>query len=361
MQVAPIGVVTQHLYDCHMPYRMQGEVATVTIRDVAKRAEVGIGTVSRVLNNSPNVSSATRLKVLAAIEELDFEPNPVARRLSLGRTHLVGVIVPFFTTPSVIERLRGIESALADSDYDFIIYNVENVPRRHHHFQNVPRRERIDGLVIITIRPTDEEIARIMQNNVQTVLIDQMHPRLNYVAINDVYGGRLATEHLIALGHHKIAFVSDVMDEPFGFTAAGRRYEGFRAALAAAGISFNPAYLRQGPHEKRYGRELALALLTSDNPPTAIVATSDTHAIGVLQAAQELGIDVPGSLSVIGYDDIEITHYLDLTTIRQPLFQTGTEGIGILLDRIENPQAPLVQLELPVELIVRKTTAPPCR
>ncbi len=126
-------------------------MAHVTIRDVAKRAGVGVGTVSRVLNDNPSVSDATRRKVLAAIEELDYTPNPIARRLSLGKTLSIAVVVPFFTRPAFVERLRGVEYALADSEYDLILFNVESTARRDAYFRNVPRRERVDGLLIISL------------------------------------------------------------------------------------------------------------------------------------------------------------------------------------------------------------------
>jgi DNA-binding LacI/PurR family transcriptional regulator len=331
----------------------------VTMRDVAKRAGVSVGTVSRVLNESASVREVTRQKVLAAIEELDYTPNPIARRLSLGKTLTIAVIVPFFTRPSFVERLRGVEYALADSEYDLILFNVETTARRDTYFRDVPRRERVDGLLIISLSPYDEEVDRFLQAGVPTVLVDANHPRLNRAVVDDVAGGRLATEHLIALGHRKIGYVSDQLDNPFHFVSSRDRYEGYRQALAETGIPLRPEYHRQGEHGRREAREMARDLLALPDPPTAIFAASDTQAIGVLEAAQDADLRVPDDLSVIGYDDIEIAEYLHLTTIRQPLFASGVEGVELLLESIaQSPPSPR-QVLLPIDLIVRRTTAPP--
>jgi LacI family transcriptional regulator len=330
----------------------------VTIRDVAKRARVGVGTVSRVLNDSPSVSEPTRQKVLAAITELDYSPNPIARRLSLGKTLTVAVIVPFFTRPSFVGRLRGIEYALADSEYDLIVYNVETTAKRDAYFHSVPRRERVDGLLIISLSPRDADVDHFLQADVPTVLVDARHPRLSRAVIADVDGGRMATQHLIDLGHRKIGYVSDRLENPFNFVSSRDRYEGYLQALDEAGIPFRPKYHRQGEHGRKEARDMASALLSLPDPPTAIFAASDTQAIGVLEAARDASLKVPEDLSVIGYDDIEVAEYLHLTTIRQPLFVSGVEGVELLLETIAAPPPTPRRVLLQTELVVRDTTAP---
>lgn len=334
-------------------------MAATTIRDVAKQAGVGVGTVSRVLNDSPSVSEITRRKVLVAIEELNFAPNPFARRLSLGKTMTIGVIVPFFTRPAFVERLRGIEYALVNSEYDLVLYNVETVERRDAYFREMPRRERVDGLLIMALSPQDEDVERFIASGVTTVLVDAYHERLHSVTIDDVNGGYAATRHLIELGHGRIGYISDTMDNPFVFTASRRRYEGYRRALADAGISHRPEYHQQGAHGRRQAQQMAEQLLALPIPPTAIFAASDTQAIGVMQAAESMGLRVPQDLSIIGYDDIEIAEYLSLTTIRQPLFMTGIESVELLLSVIAQMPAKPTHLQLSTELIVRATTAAP--
>lgn len=334
-------------------------MSATTIRDVAKYAGVGVGTVSRVLNDSPDVSPPTRNKVLNAIEALDYTPNPIARRLSLGKTLTIAVIAPFFTRPSVVERLRGIEHVIADSEYDLIVFNVETSGRRDAYFQNVSRRERVDGLIIISLLPRDNDVERLKQGGTPVVLVDVSHPQFSQVIIDDVNGGKQATQHLLDLGHRKIGFLSDYEDSSFYFTANRDRYAGYCQALNDAGLPLRPEYTVHGRHSRSSAYRMAMQLLELEDRPTAIFATSDTLAIGVLEAAQQAGLAVPAELSVIGYDDIEIAEYLQLTTIRQSLFETGAEGIKLLLEEIESPPATPAQVLLPTELVRRETTAPP--
>ncbi len=327
-----------------------------TIRDIARQAGVGLGTVSRVLNNSPLVSAATRQRVLDVIAELDYSPNPIARRLSWGRTLTIAAIVPFFTRHSPIERLRGIESTLAESEYDLTIFNVETTARRDACFQDVPRRERVDGVLIISLAPFDQDVARFDSAGVPVVLVDAKHPALSRAITDDVSGGRLATQHLLDLGHRRIGYVSDPLDSPFNFTSSRDRYQGYRQALKDAGISFRPEYHRQGEHGRYEARRLAAELLALPDPPTAIFVSSDTQALGVLEAARDLSLDVPHDLSVVGYDDVEAAEYLGLTTVRQQLFESGARGVELLLEALASPPLePLCDI-LPVELIVRNTT-----
>jgi DNA-binding LacI/PurR family transcriptional regulator len=317
-----------------------------------------VGTVSRVLNNSPSVSDATRQKVLAAIDELSYIPNPFARRLSLGKTLSIAVVVPFFTRPAFVERLRGVAYAMSYTEYDFILYNADTVAKRDAYFRELPQHDRVDGVLIISLSPTDGDVDRFLQADLATVLVDAYHPALNRVVIDDVAGGRMATQHLIDLGHAKIAYISDHLESPFSFVSSRHRCQGYLRALAEAGIPFYPDYHRQGEHGRQEARHMARELLRLPDPPTAIFAASDTQAVGVLEAVQEAGLKVPGDISVIGYDDIEITEYLHLTTIRQPLFALGVEGVELLFEAIANPPSAPREVLLPVELVVRKTTGP---
>lgn len=334
-------------------------MAAVTIRDVAKHAGVGVGTVSRVLNESESVSEQTRRKVLDAIDALNYSPNPIARRLSLGRTMTIGVILPFFTNPSYVERLRGIESVLADSEYDLILFNAETAERRDAYFQGVPRRERVDGLLIITHVPSDDDVSRLLRSGVPTILVDAYHALLSHVVIDDVAGGYRATRHLIELGHRKIGFISDYLETALNFKPIRDRFLGYYQALEEVDIPFRPEYHCQGVHGRIPAREMATQLLSLPDPPTAIFTYSDTQAIGVLEAAQQLRIQVPRDLSVIGFDDIDAAEYWNLTTIRQPLFESGVTGCELLMEAIAAPQlSPAREVLLPTELVVRQTTGP---
>ena len=328
-----------------------------TIRDVAQQAGVGIGTVSRVLNGNAAVSETTRERVLEAITALNYVPNQMARRLSLGKTMTVGVIVPFFTRPSPVERLRGVEAVIADTPYDLNLFNVETLDRRRRCFQEAARKERVDGLLIVSVTPTAEEARQLRQTNIPTVLIDAHTPLFSNVAIDDEAGGYAATQHLLALGHRHLGFISDRFDNDLGNGSSEARFNGFCRALHEAGLAVNPAHVRHGIHGRRPACEMALQILRHPTPPTAIFAASDTQAIGVLEAAEQCQLHVPTQLSVIGYDDIEMAEYLNLTTVRQPLFESGTMGMELLLQElIEETRTP-TNLLLPTQVIARGTTA----
>jgi DNA-binding LacI/PurR family transcriptional regulator len=334
----------------------------VTITDVAAHAGVGAGTVSRVLNDSPRVSAATRARVLAAIEALEYRPSPLARALSRGRAHTMGVVVPFFTHASAVERLRGVVDELRGSRYDVVLFNVESPLHRDEHFANLLRRDRADGLLIVSLPPPPAALARLAAEGVPIVLVDARGEGVPTVVTDDVAGGREATSHLVALGHERIAFIGDSPNNPFGFTSSACREQGYRRTLADAGIPFDRRFVRHGAHERAVGRRLAEQLLALADRPTAIFAASDVLATGVLEAARAAGVDVPGELSVVGFDDIELSGYSGLTTVRQPLLESGRLGASLLLAALhDNRPAAAVEHLLPLELIVRSTTARPPR
>lgn len=331
----------------------------VTIADVARLAGVGRGTVSRVLNDRPNVDPTTRARVLAAIQRLDFVPSPTARRLSLRQTQTVAVILPFLTRPSAVERLRGIEFALTAAGYDLIVFNVESADRRAAVFRDLPRPERVDGLIIVSLSPHASELERIQRSGLPTVLVDAHHRSMPRVVADDVLGGRLAAQHLIGLGHRRIGFVGDIPRTPLAFTSSRLRLTGVRQAMAGAGLRLPASLTGSGDHSRRRASELVARMLTTALPPTAVVCASDTQAAGALEAAGQLGLHVPADLSVTGYDDLELADHLGLTTIHQPLFESGVRAVQRLLHALEGgPPEPLRDV-LDISLIVRRSTAPP--
>lgn len=339
--------------------RGRGIVSPATIRDVAKSAGVSIATVSRVLNNSPAVRSATREKVQAVMEDLDYVPNLTARRLSLGRTLTVGIALPFLTLPSFIERLRGVQFTLADSEYDLALFSAEVPQKIEGCLSNLLGQARVDGAIIVSFQLNENQIERLRQSKIPVVLIDAQHSKMNIVYVDDVAGGRTATQHLIDLGHRRIGFLSDYLENPFEFISMKHRYKGYRQALEDSDIEFNTNYQQEGALGGREAYQKAVKLLTLPERPTAIFAATDTHAIGVLKAAHDLAIKVPEELSVIGYDDIRDAEYLNLTTIRQHLFETGVEGANMLLNALKEPNGSPKDLRLPTQLVVRGTTTRP--
>lgn len=332
----------------------------VTIHDVAEAAGVSAGTVSRAMNNSPLVRPETKARVLHVAQELRYVPNIFAQRLSTGKALSISIVVPFFTRPSVTERLNGAISLLSNTQYDLIIHNIETPQERHSCFTSVINRQQADGILFFSLSPSDEEAEIVAQSSACIVFIDASHTglsRFHQVFVDDVAGGRQAVEYLISLGHQRIAFLTDTLDTPFRFTASRDRYIGYRGALEDAGIPFRPEYVVEGEFGRWPARQLAIQLLSLPEPPTAIFATSDTQAIGVLEAARELEISVPDHLSVIGYDDIEIADILGISTIHQPLYHSGRRGVQLLLSTLEDPDTPACCEVLPTELVVRATTA----
>jgi len=334
-------------------------LSPATIRDVAKAADVSIATVSRVLNDSPAVRPTTRDKVVAVMEELDYLPNVTARRLSLGRTLTIGIALPFLTLPSFVERLRGVQYVLSDSEYDLALFSAETPNRIESCLANLFGRARVDGAIVVSFQLDENQIGPFLQSEIPVIMVDAWQPELNRVIVDDVEGGRLATNHLLELGHRRIAFLSDYLKNPFNFVSMTYRFNGYRQALSEAGIEFNPEYQKEGALGGREAYQKAVSLLKLVERPTAIFAASDTHAIGVLKAAHDLGIKVPEDLSVIGYDDIRDAEYLHLTTIRQHLFEMGVEGANMLLNKIREPNGTPRELQLPTQLIIRGTTAAP--
>jgi DNA-binding LacI/PurR family transcriptional regulator len=336
--------------------RAKDRASAPTIRDVAHRANVGIGTVSRVLNDSPQVSDDARERVSRAIDELGYRPSSTARQLSLGRTQTIGVVAPFFTSGSVLERLRGVVERLRlGGDYDLLLFDVETLAQRADAFNSFARRDRVDGLLIMSLRPSDQEVEGLQRDGLPVVLVDVSHPALPRVVIDDVLGGEVATEHLLAKGHRRIGFVGDA-PTPFGFTSSEERRRGMARALRRAGIKPAGALQKRGPHGRDEARELADELLCGREPPTAIFAASDVQAMGVLEAASARGLRIPADLAVIGFDDIEVAQTLGLTTVRQPLRETGSRGADLLLSAIEGVESQPVEELASLQVIERSTT-----
>jgi DNA-binding LacI/PurR family transcriptional regulator len=337
-----------------------------TIADVAAAAGVGVGTVSRVLNKAPNVREATRATVLAAMERLGYRPSHLAVALSRGTARTVALVVPHLTSPSVVLRVAGALAVLGEQGYDTVICNSDTPRQRDHHLAALTSRHRADGAIVVSLRLAAEQVEAFRRARLPLVAIDVPVPGVPHTVIDDVAGGRLATEYLLSLGHRRIGFVGDTMHGAeatgrlrLGFASSQRRLAGYRRVLAAAGLTDDPDLVRRGPHGPANAEALAAELLALPAPPTAIFAASDTQAIGVLAAADRCGASVPGDLSVLGFDDIESAALLGLSTVRQPLWDSGAEGARRLGGLLRGERVlPLVQ-RLPLSVVARTTTGGP--
>jgi len=327
------------------------------IADVAALAGVGVATVSRVLNGHVGVRPSTRERVVEAIEALNYRPSSLARSLSLQRTMVVAALLPWFTNPSAVQRVRGIVEGLSGSAYDLMVFDIESEDRQRRAFELFDRGDRADGLLVVSTLPPEAEVDRLSVAGVPCVLIDAVHPCFPSIAVDDVAGGEMATRHLIELGHRRIALIGDPPPE-FRFEWSRDRTRGYERALTWAGIEPRSDYVREGTRLPHVARAIASELLSLPERPTAIFAASDTQALGAVEAARSLGIRIPAELSVVGFDDIEVAAYVGLTTVRQPLLESGRRGAKLLLDTLAGrPVGPLREL-LPLELVVRTTTGP---
>lgn len=330
-----------------------------TIADVAERAGVGIGTVSRVLNDSHQVRPDTRTRVLAAIDELGYRPSGAKRGVRNAAHGFIGVVVPYFDEPSVSVRLRGLMNRLQPNGFEMVLYNVDTPDAARRVLQDLPRSEIISGLVVLTLPLYPEEGDRLAEAPFPTVLVDTTHPELPSVTIDDVSGGRLATDHLIDLGHERIAFIGEPPRNAWRFVASRLREQGYREAMRSAGMDVPPGYVKHGVHLRSAGRQMANELLALPEPPTAIVTASDIQSTGVLQAMHEAGRRIPDDVSVVGYDDIDLASYIGLTTVRQPLELSGRRGADIVLAGLaQGRRVQPFEEQLRLELVVRDTSGP---
>jgi LacI family transcriptional regulator len=331
-----------------------------TIADVAAEAGVGLGTVSRVLNGSRKVRDDTRARVQAAIQQLGYRPNPLARGLSRGRCQTIGVVIPSFTHASAVERLRGVVAGLDGSRYDLVLFNVEQPLHRDEHLAALTGPGRADGVLVVSLPVPRQDLDRLRSTGTAVVLVDSRRPGVPSVVTDDVEGGRMATHLLLSLGHRSIGFIGDDPRNPLGFRSSRSREQGYESVLVAAGLPAGGEHRRYAPHDRGAARAVALDLLEPERGrPTAVFASSDVQAIGVMAAATDLGLRVPDDLSVIGFDDIELSEHLHLSTIRQPLFESGRQGVELLLAALADPDLPPRRRELPLELVQRATTGPP--
>jgi DNA-binding LacI/PurR family transcriptional regulator len=260
-----------------------------TIADVAAASGVGVGTVSRVINGAANVRETTRRAVLKVIDELGYRPSHLAASLSRGTARTVAIVVPHLTRPSAVMRLAGALAVLDEQGYDMIVCNVDTVEQRDHHLAALTRRHRADGVIVVSLRLSAAQLASFSRAGVPLVTVDAIAAGVPQTVTDDVAGGRLASEHLLSLGHRRIGFVGDTMRgaaavSGLGFIASQHRLGGYRQALAAAGVGYDPALVRRGPHGPANAEALTAELLALPDRPSAIFAASDTQAMGVLAA-----------------------------------------------------------------------------
>ena len=332
---------------------------TATIEDVARRAKVSVATVSRALRGLPNVAPSTRQRVLEAARDLHYVADPYASRLAAGRSRAIGLVVPMLGQWYYAKLFSGVEGVLAGAGYEVLPFPLSGPGGVDGFVEALPFRKRVDGLIVVDASFDDVQLERVRAARVRIVTLGLRSPTAPSLMIDNVASARLAVGHLTGLGHRRIAIIGPVEDDPFRFSAPVDRHRGYVEALEAAGVDFDPALAVPGNFSLEGGAEAMHRLLGLREPPTAVFACSDEMAIGAMQVARDAGLRIPEDLSVVGFDDHDVSEYVGLTTVRQDVIGQGERCAEVLLALLEGELDDGRDELHPTRLIVRRTTGPP--
>ncbi len=332
---------------------------SVTIYDVAREAGVGIGTVSRAINDSDSIADDTKEKVLAVARELGFRPQASARGLARKRTNTIGVIVPFFTGYFFRELLRGIQEESSKHQYDLILYSVDQTNKKEIFLKKIFQERKIDGLLFVSMEMTDGEAENFHICHFPVVLIDNYHPGLDSITVENKDGAYVATEHLIRLGHSRIAMINGHLKS----APARARLDGYKRALHDHGIDFRHEYMyisdfvhgEDGFNQVAGFEAMKRMLSLNGHRPTAVFISSDIQAVGAMKAIREHNLNIPEDMAMVGFDDIEMAQFIGLTTMRQPMFQMGKLAVERLVERISGGPSNRFHKTFHTELIIRES------
>jgi LacI family transcriptional regulator len=329
----------------------------ITIYQVAQRAGVAISTVSRVLNNSPNVSEKTKDKVNEAITALNFRPQVSARKLASREPQMLAIAVPSFTTPYYNEVLKGVKDEISDLDLDIVIYNTGSKNPKEG-IENFFYRGTADAVIAISIDITDTVHYQLQSSEIPIVLVGSSHPDYNYFELNNRKGGFLAGEHLIKQGYERLGMIKPSLNTG----SSVEREEGFIEAMRQFKIPVNKKFFITGESTKHAGYteeagfEAIFQYERMGEFPDAIFCSNDTQAIGAYHALNKLGMKIPEDIAIMGYDNIKFTKYLDLTTIDQKMYTVGVKAIRRLADLIRHRIDDKIQEIIDPILVPREST-----
>ena len=330
----------------------------LTLEEIAKLAGVSRSTVSRVVNDHPNVRTQVRERVWDVIHETGYQPHAAARSLVTRRTRIIGIIIPesvitLFADPFFPHLLSGITRTCNAERYHLMLSLFDDPARSEETYRRVVLSGYLDGVVVASTRVQDPLIGRLLDDDVPFVLIGRYpDERVHYVDIDNVAVARMAVDHLIRLGHRRVATITG----PLSMTSGQDRLEGYRQAMAAHRLPVDEDLIAEGDFTEIGGTMAARKLIA--NSTTAIFAASDIMAVGALKALREAGLRVPADVALIGVDDLPVARAVEpaLTTVRQPIEELGSTAADLLLDLLENPpddQAPAHRIILPTQLLVR--------
>jgi LacI family transcriptional regulator, repressor for deo operon, udp, cdd, tsx, nupC, and nupG len=330
----------------------------MTIRDIAREAGVSTATVSRALRGLPNVDPTTRHHVMSVAERMDYVISPTASRLATGRTKAIAVITPFISRWYFSTVLSGAERVFHDADFDLLLFGTGEPSEPHRVPSHRRLRHKADGFLVLSLDSESPDVAGLFDLDLPVVLVGTASNRAVATMVDDVAGARMATQHLVDLGHRDIAIISGrVLPSPF--TPDADRYAGFLQTLASSGLRVNPDFTAYGSFTIAGGDSAMECLLAQPERPTAVFAISDEMAFGAMRAMRRHGLTPGREISIVGYDGHELSDLLDLTTVVQPVEQLGVRGAELMLERLLDPSLPVRQIVYPIELVVRGSTGPP--
>lgn len=318
---------------------MQEKPIKPKMQDIASLAGVSKSTVSRVLNNKPDVDPATRERILHIIDEQSFIPSMAAAGLAGGRRQLIGMLIPSFSWPLIPELMRGVADVLEDTSYELVLYSIKDTDREQDHSEVINRvlaTQLTAGVLAVFPGTASPELTRLYNQGFPVVIVDDQRVQTTpWISIDNLTGAYLAVKHLINLGHRRIAHIAG----PPAYRASHERYEGYRRALLEAGITPHLELVLEGDFMPPSGRACASTLfaLPSEKRPTAIFAATDQMAYGVIAAAEESGLSIPHDIALVGFDDDSPSIHVHpaLTTVRQPYYEMGEQGLKLLLSLLD--------------------------
>lgn len=330
-----------------------------TIKDVAEKAEVSVATVSRVINGLPGYSEDTKKAVLKAVKDLGYQPNALARGLVSRKSNTLGVLMPALSSMVASEILKGIEDGAHHKEQSVIVCNTDNFGRRTLKYLNVLQEKQVDGIVVVSANLTNEQYRNILQLNKPVVLVSTIYQNsdLPYIKVDDEKAAYDATSYLIELGHRNIGMISGSHTDKI---AGQPRINGFKQALRNHGLVVAPGQIFFGDFSFESGMQGLEVLLETTPEITAVFAANDDMAAGVLSRAFKKGIKIPEQLSVIGYDNTQLAKMTTppLTTLAQPLYEMGRQGIEMLIRYIDKGKT-MKSVILPHTIIGRETVKKP--
>lgn len=326
--------------------------------DVARIAGVSVSTVSRALAGGSGVSEKTRAEIKRIAAELTYTISPDASRLATGQTRRIAVVVRDTETWFYYAILGAIEPVLREAGFDVLFYRVSSEAERDTFFDELPARRKVDAVILVAVPLTNEQVARLGDMAVPIVMAGSWIDHYVSVHIDEVRAARQAVNHLIQLGHRRIARIGITDPEGDPWQPDAGRDAGYRAALAAAGIEFDPQLNVRMEFSLDGGARAMDQLLGLDEPPTAVFAFSDEVAVGAMRSLRRVGLDVPNDLSIVGIDDHPMAALSDLTTVRQPVREMGRRAAELTLATLADQQVP-DNVELTTQLVIRGSTAAP--